>query len=131
MSASATGDGGKEAERVGQLTIPPTITMIMNTSETVPMSAARNPWRATGTRAATEPAVMTSRLYHRFNVNTVNQRLPRISSTELVPCIADQAASVDAGRHHEESGSWRLRELSPRSAPRSDPRSSLKERAHA
>src|SRR6266540_5291140 len=104
MSASATGDGKKEAERVGQLTIPPTITMIMNTSETVPMSEARNPWRATGARAATEPAVMTSGLYHRFNVNTVNQRLSSIPSTELVSCIADHATSVRAGRHQEEQG---------------------------
>src|SRR5215216_720554 len=59
MSASATGDGAKEAERVGQLTIPPTITTIRNTSERVPMKAARSPCRASGTRAATEPAVMT------------------------------------------------------------------------
>ena len=60
MSAIATGDGADVAERVGELTIPPTITTIRNTSETVPMNAARNPCRATGTRAATEPVVMTS-----------------------------------------------------------------------
>src|SRR6266540_7376335 len=84
MSASATGDGAKEAERVGQLTIPPTITTIRNTSETVPMNPARNPCRATGTRAATEPAVMIRRLYHHFNGNTVDQRLTpsrRLSSS--------------------------------------------------
>src|SRR5262245_61719049 len=84
MSAIATADGTKEAERVGQLTIPPTITTIRNTSESVPMKAARSPCRASGTRAATEPAVMIRRLYHHFNGNTVDQRLTRIPPTELV-----------------------------------------------
>src|SRR5215211_341360 len=110
MSASATGDGAKEAERVGQLTIPPTITTIRNTSETVPMSAARNPCRATGTRAATEPAVMIRRLYHHFNGNTVDQRLTRILPTELVfrgrshrPAAAELLARNEAGHASRES----------------------------
>jgi hypothetical protein len=58
MSAIATGDGAYVAERVGQLTMPPTITTIRNTSEAVPISAARIPCRATGTLAAIEPVVM-------------------------------------------------------------------------
>src|SRR6266511_3457462 len=111
MSASATGDGAKEAERVGQLTIPPTITTIKNTSETVPMNPARNPCRATGTCAATEPAVMTRRLYHHFNGNTVDQRLTRIPPTELVfrgrshrPAAARQLlARNEAGHASRES----------------------------
>src|SRR2546430_2642168 len=98
MSANATGDGGKETERVGQLTIPPTITMIMKTSETVPMSAARNPWRAIGTRAGTQPAVMTLRLYHLFHVNPVHQRLPRIPSTEPVFSCTPDVTMRNQGR---------------------------------
>ena len=46
------------AERVGQLTMPPTITTMRNTSEAVPITAARIPCLASGTRAATDPVVI-------------------------------------------------------------------------
>src|SRR6266511_1476229 len=77
MSAIAADDGANVAERVGQLTMPPTITMIRNTSEAAPMRTARASCRATGTRAATDPGVMTSRLYQQFNGNPVDPLVTR------------------------------------------------------
>src|ERR671923_1400867 len=74
MSAIATGDGAYVAERVGQLTMPPTITTIRNMSDVVPISAARIPCRASGTLAAIEPVVMPTRLYQRINCNTADSR---------------------------------------------------------
>jgi hypothetical protein len=71
MSAIAVGEGADVAEPVGELTIPPTIATIRKKRENVPMNATRTPCRATGTRAATEPVDMTSRLYQHFNRNTV------------------------------------------------------------
>src|SRR6266508_1134057 len=75
ISAIAVGDGANVAERLGQLTMPPTITMIRNTSEAAPTTTARAPCRAIGTRADTDPVVMTLRLYQQFNGNTVEQRI--------------------------------------------------------
>src|ERR671923_446025 len=72
MSAIATGDGAYVAERVGQLTMPPTITTIRNTSDVVPISAARIPCRAGGTLAAIEPVVMPTDY---ISESTVIQRI--------------------------------------------------------
>src|SRR5262245_4266449 len=72
MSAIAAGEGATVAIVESELTMPPAITRKSSTSAAVPISAARAPCRATGTRAAAEPIVMT---IHCISLLAVIQRI--------------------------------------------------------
>jgi hypothetical protein len=64
-AAIAAGEGATELVVADQLTSPPTITMIRNSSAAVPIRAARAPYRASRTRAAAEPTVIETAILWR------------------------------------------------------------------
>src|SRR5213076_834941 len=72
MSAIAAGEGATLAIVESELTRPPTITTMRSTSAAVPISAARAPCRAPGTRTAAEPIAMT---IHCISLLAVIQRI--------------------------------------------------------
>src|SRR6266536_648845 len=72
MSAIAAGEGATVAIVESELTRPPTITTMSSTSAAVPISAARAPCRAPGTRTAAEPIAMT---IHCISLLAVIQRI--------------------------------------------------------
>src|SRR4051812_1571900 len=82
MSAIAAGEGPTVALVESELTRPPTITTMSSTSAAAPISAARAPCRAPGTRTAAEPIAMT---IHCISLLAVIQRILCIAPAPINP----------------------------------------------